>query len=136
MAIKIIYNDWREERTYKDLEEAVFENLMLGLFDYLKLTNMYVKYLEKEKDKNIKQLSEIDMPLMNVIQPMKHLKGKTTIDAIYRYLVKYERFKGAPVWDDLVKYVEDNNINLEGSYFVDLYKEVKNEKDISKDQAA
>ena len=136
MAIKIIYNDWREERTYKDLEEAVFENLMLGLFDYLKLTNMYVKYLEKEKNKNIKQLSEIDMPLMNVIQPMDHLKGKPTIDAIYRYLVKYERFKGAPVWDDLVKYVEDNNINLEGSYFVDLYKEVKNEKDISENQAA
>ena len=54
---------------------------------------------------------------------MKHLKGKPTIDAIYRYLVKYERFKGAPVWDELVKYVEDNKINLNGSYFVDLYLE-------------
>lgn len=133
--IKVIYDDWRKERTYKDLEEVVYENLLLGNFDFLRLTNTYVKYLEHLKEKQIKQLSEIDLPLMNVIQPMKHLKGKITEDAIYRYLVKYERFKGAPIWDDLVKYVEDNNINLEGSYFVDLYKEVKNEKDISEDQA-
>jgi len=135
--LKISYNDWRKERTYKDLEEAVFENLKLGYFDFRKLTEMYVKFLELEREKHTKQLSEIDLPLMNLIQPMKHLEGKPTKDAIYRYLVKYERFKGAPVWDELVKYVEDNNINLSGSYFMDLYnEEVKSEEDISEDQAA
>lgn len=123
--IKVIYDDWRKERTYKDLEEVVYENLLLGNFDFLKLTNTYVRYLEHLKEMQTKQLSEIDLPLMNVIQPMKHLKGKITKDAIYRYLVKYERFKGAPIWEELVKYVEDNNINLEGSFFVDLYKEEK-----------
>ena len=53
--------------------------------------------------------------------PMKHLEGKPTKDAIYRYLVKHERFKGAPVWDEMVEYVKTNNINLEGSDFSDLY---------------
>lgn len=127
MAIKILYDDYRKERTYKDFEEAVFENLELGSFDFLRLTNLYVKHLERLKRSYESQIAEVDMPLMQVIQPMKHLKGKPTIDAIYRYLVKYERFKGAPVWEELVKYVEDNNINLEGSFFMDLYKEIKDD---------
>ena len=121
--IKVTYDDWRNTRTYKDLEEVVYENLLLGYFDFLKLTNTYVRFLEHNKELRNKQLSEIDLPLMNLIQPMKHLEGKPTKDAIYRYLVKYERFKGAPVWDELVKYVEENNINLNGSYFMDLYNE-------------
>lgn len=134
--IKVTYDDWRNTRTYKDLEEVVYENLLLGYFDFLKLTNTYVRFLEHNKELRNKQLSEIDLPLMNIVQPMKHLEGKPTKDAIYRYLVKYERFKGAPVWDELVKYVEENNINLNGSYFMDLYnEEVKDEKDISEDQA-
>lgn len=124
--IKVLYDDERGLQGYKsyyDIYEMFFENLVDGKVNFNQLSNLYVKHLEKVEAEHIKQLGEIDMPLMNVIQPMKHLKGKPTIDAIYRYLVKYERFKGAPVWEDLVKYVQENNINLKGSYFVDLYLE-------------
>lgn len=119
--IKINYDDYRGEREYDDLEQAIYENLCEHKIDFFKVIKCYTRTLEIEKYKHEEQLSEIDLPLMNVIDPMKHLEGRPTKDAIYRYLVKYERFKGAPIWEDLVKYVKENNINLEGKYFNDLY---------------
>lgn len=127
--MKVIYDDERGERTYRDEREMFYECLVNGKVDFSVLASIYVKYLKDLKYLHTKQLSEIDMPLMNVIKPMQHLKGKPTIDAIYRYLVKYERFKGAPVWSELVEYVKENNINIEGSYFVDLYSEVEDDSE-------
>lgn len=123
--MKVIYDDERGERYYDNIDQIILENLIDNRLDFNRVSQLYVKHLETLEYIHTKQLSEIDMPLMQVIDPMPHLKGKPAIDAIYRYLVKYERFKGAPVWDDLVKYVEDNNINIDGSYFCDLYLEAK-----------
>lgn len=121
--MKVIYDDERGEVYYDNIDQMILENLVNKKLDFNKINQLYVRHLETLDHIHTKQISEIDIPLMQVIQPMKHLKGKTTIDAIYRYLVKYERFKGAPVWDELVEYVRTNNINIEGSYFVDLYLE-------------
>lgn len=119
--MKVIYDDERGEVYYYNIDQMILENLVEKKLNFNKVSQLYVKHLENLEHLHTKQLSEIDMPLMQVIDPMKHLKGKPTIDAIYRYLVKYERFKGAPIWDELVEYVKTNNINIEGSYFVDLY---------------
>lgn len=127
--MKVIYDDERGERTYDNEREMFYECLINRRVDFSVLASIYVKYLQDLEYLHTKQLSEIDMPLMNVIKPMKHLQGKPTIDAIYRYLVKYERFKGAPVWDELVEYVKENNINIESSYFVDLYSEVEDDSE-------
>lgn len=121
--MKVIYDDERGEVEYDNMDQVILENLINKKLDFIRVSQLYTKHLETLEQLHNKQISEVDMPLMQVIEPMSHLKGKITIDAIYRYLVKYERFKGAPVWDDLVKYVEDNNINIHGSYFCDLYKE-------------
>ena len=121
--ITVKYDDARGVVNYEKLEDVVFENLLNGSLDFISICAQYTKTLEMFKNKYEKQISEADYPLMNTILPMKHLKGKPAKDAIYRYLVKYERFKGAPVWEELVKYVEDNNINISGECFRDLYKE-------------
>lgn len=124
--MKVIYDDERGEVCYDDVEHMILHNLFNKTLDFNKVSQIYVRHLEYLEQMHTKQLSEIDIPLMQVIQPMPHLKGKPAIDAIYRYLVKYERFKGAPVWDELVEYVKANNINLQGSYFCDLYLEGDN----------
>lgn len=121
--MKVIYDDERGEVYYDNIDQVIMHNLISKKLDFNKVSQLYVKHLENLEYIHTKQISEIDLPLMQVIQPMKYLEGKPTIDAIYRYLVKYERFKGAPVWDELVQYVKDNNINIEGSYFCDLYLE-------------
>ena len=121
--MKVIYDDERGEVEYDNMDQVILENLINKRLDFIRVSQLYTRHLETLEYLHAKQISEVDMPLMQVIEPMSHLKGKIAIDAIYRYLVKYERFKGAPVWDDLVKYVEDNNINIHGSYFCDLYKE-------------
>lgn len=120
-------NENGTDNYYDDFYDLFYQKMKTREVDYLKLNNAYVRYLRDKENSNMKQISEIDMPLMNTIKPMKHLKGKINNDAIYRYLVKYERFKGAPVWEELVEYVKDNNLNLNGSYFNDLYLE-KEEK--------
>lgn len=125
--MKVIYDDERGEVEYDNMDQVILENLINKRLDFMRVSQLYTKHLETLEYLHTKQISEADMPLMQVIQPMQHLKGKPTIDAIYRYLVKYERFKGAPVWDDLIKYVENNNINIHGNYFCDLYKEDTNE---------
>ena len=119
--MKVIYDDERGEVYYDNIDQLILENLIDNKLNFNKVSQLYVKHLETLNYIHQKQISEADMPLMQVIQPMSHLKGKPTIDAIYRYLVKYKRFEGAPVWKDLVQYIKDNNINIEGSYFCDLY---------------
>ena len=123
--IKVKYDDERGEVYYDDIDQVIMHNLIKKKLDFNKVSQLYVKYLENLEYAHMKQISEADIPLMNIIKPVHpgNITKKAGIDVIYRYLVKYERFKGAPVWEDLVKYVEENKINLNGSYFVDLYLE-------------
>lgn len=123
--IKVVYDDYRGERCYRSLEELFMENLELGYIDFLKLTNSYVKLLETYNNKHNKQLAEADLPLVEVAMPSKSISTKFVKDSAIRYLVKYERYKTAPIWKELLKVVEENNINLNGDFFVDLYKEEK-----------
>ena len=113
------------EESFETKEGLFFYWLTEGKVDFNKLLIQYVRYLENVQRSYENQLSEVDYPLLNTIKPTKggYLSKQNNLDAIYRYLVKYERFKGAPVYDELVEYVKDNKINLDGSYFLDLYLE-------------
>lgn len=115
------------EESFETRDDLFFYWLTEGKVDFNRLSVNYVQYLEYEKQYLEKQLSEADYPLMNTIKPNKggYLSKQNNLDAIYRYLVKYERFKGTPVYDELVEYVKKNKINLDGSYFLDLYLEEK-----------
>lgn len=127
--MKVIYDDERGEVYYDNIDQVIMHNLISKKLDFNKVSQLYVKYLENLEYIHTKQITEADYPLMNIIKPVHPgiINKKAGMDAIYRYLVKYERFKGAPVWDELVEYVKDNKINIEGSYFCDLYNEVKND---------
>lgn len=119
------------EESFETKEDLFYYWLVNGKVDFNKLLIKYVCYLENVQRSYENQLSEADYPLLNTIKPTKggYLSKQNNLDAIYRYLVKYERFKGAPVWDELVEYVKKNKINLDGSYFLDLYlEENKNER--------
>lgn len=126
--MKVIYDDERGEVYYDNIDQVIMHNLIKKKLDFNKVSQLYVKYLEREEYLHTKQITEADHPLINIIKPIHpgNIDKKAGIDAIYRYLVKYERFKGAPVWDELVEYVKANNINIEGSYFCDLYLEGDN----------
>lgn len=109
------------EKSYYDEEEMFFDLLELKRVSFPKLVEVYTKYLELENEKHRMQLSEIDAPLIEVFNKSRHLSVEMTKDCIVRYLVKYDRFKNAPIQEDLVKHIKDNNINLDGMYYRDLY---------------
>ena len=120
--IKIIYDDERGYKEYQNIKELIFENLVSRRFDYNEITKMYVEYLQEQEYKHKRQLSEIDMPLIETYEKSKHLSIKNTKDCIVRYLVKYNRFKNAPINEELIKYAKDNNLNLDGFCYNDIYK--------------
>lgn len=118
--IKVIYYNGYEQ-SYENLDELFFTSLVKGDVDFNKLSAQYVKYLKMLEHNHTKQLSETDIPLIEVVFPTKHLSDKQMKDVVARYLVKYGRFENAPIWKELMSYVEENKINIEGEYCRDLY---------------
>lgn len=119
--IKIQYDDERGIREYHNMNQVFYENLMERKVNFVDLTERYTMYLQALEDAHIKQVSEIDLPLIDVVFPSKHLTDKQKKDAIARYLVKYERFRNAPIWNELEAYIVQNKININGDYYRDLY---------------
>lgn len=118
--IKIIYNNGYEQ-SYENLNELFFVSLVNGAIDFNNLSTQYVKYLKMLESNHTKQLSEMDIPLIEAVFPSKHLSDKQRKDVVARYLVKYGRFENAPIWKELMSYVEENKININGEYCGDLY---------------
>ena len=114
-----------KEKIYEKYTDLIFELLINKKISYVDLSNQYINYLEINKQITDKQLAEADYCLIETIKPTKQHKGKRNRDSIYRYLVKYKRFETAPIGEELKKYVEENNINLKGNFYTDLYNEVK-----------
>ena len=120
--IKIIYDNGYEQ-SYENLDELFFASLVKGDVDFNKLSVQYVEYLKMLEYNHTKQLSETDIPLIEVVFPSKHISGKQKKDIAARCLVKYGRFENAPIWKDLMSYIEENKININGEYCRDLYLE-------------
>lgn len=120
IMIKIIYNNGYEQ-SYENLNELFFVSLVNGAIDFNNLSTQYVKYLKMLESNHTKQLSEMDIPLIEAVFPSKHLSDKQRKDVVARYLVKYGRFENAPIWKELMSYVEENKININGEYCRDLY---------------
>ena len=118
--IKIIYGNGYEQ-SYENLNELFFVSLVNGTIDFNNLSTQYVKYLKMLESNHTKQLSEMDIPLIEAVFPSKHLSDKQRKDVVARYLVKYGRFENAPIWKELMSYVEENKININGEYCRDLY---------------
>lgn len=122
--MKVIYDDERNTRYYKDEYEMFFENLKDRKLDFNELTKLYLKYLQCLEDIFRKQMCEADYSLIDYIQKGKLSdKNKHIKDCAVKYLVKYERFKGAKIYDELKQYVKDNNLNLKSDYYLNLYLE-------------
>lgn len=119
--MKVIYNDERGEVNYADIYQMFFENLNDRKIDFNKLSKLYVDYLQQEELKYKKQLSEADIPLAEIFDNNKHNTIENKKCYIARYLVKYGRFKGTPFYDELLKFVEEKNINLNQAYYIDLF---------------
>lgn len=85
---------------------------------------MYTSYLEGRKQLLKNQLSEANVQLVGYIENtvITGKKKKYVKDGAIRYLVKYERFKNAPINQKLQLYIKENNINIDGSFYLDLYK--------------
>ena len=118
--IKIIYDNGYEQ-SYENLDELFFVSLVSGTIDFNNLSTQYVKYLKMLESNHTKQLSETDIPLIEVVFPSKCLSDKQRKDVVARYLVKYGRFENAPIWKELMSYIEENKININGEYCRDLY---------------
>lgn len=119
--MKIIYNDERGERHYDDIYEMFFENLKNRKVDFNLLLKMYVDYLQLEEEKYKKQVSEADIPLAEIFENSKHNTDEKIKYYIARYLLKYERFKGTPFYNELLDFVKEKNINLNQSYYIDMF---------------
>ncbi len=116
--INICTND---EEDYKSLEELFFKKLLTGEIDYIKLSKEYVDYLEHKRNEMQKQLAEADFPLSDYFRYGKLPKSQEiTKKATARYLVKYKRFKGSQFYDELLEYIKENNINVNGDFYMDL----------------
>ncbi len=110
-----------ETKYYDDYQALILNCLLNEKIKFEDITTEYIRYLETLKSINNKQLAEADYCLIENIKPTKQHKGKYNKDATYRYLVKYKRFETAPIGEELKKYIKDNNINLKGQFYQDLY---------------
>lgn len=119
--MKVIYNDERGEVKYDDIYQMFFENLKNRKVDFNLLSKMYVDYLQLEEMKYKKQVSEADIPLAEIFENSKHNTVENRKCYIARYLVKYGRFKGTPFYNELLDFVKEKNINLDQSYYIDLF---------------
>lgn len=119
--MKVIYDN-KEEVEYSDIYEMFFENLKERKINFNMLSQRYVDYLQMQETKHIKQICEADIPLAEVFSNDKHNSTEDRMCYIARYLVKYERYKGTPFYNNLLRFVAEKNINLNGSYYVDMFK--------------
>jgi len=117
-----------QEEYYKDYEELFYTKLVERKVDFHRITQCYIQYLQEMEDINRKQLAICDIPLIETLTNDKHNK-KYRNDYIARYLKKYHRCDNMPFIKDLNKIIEEHNINLDGDFYVDLYKvgEIDNE---------
>ena len=111
-----------QEETYEDYEELFYTKLVERKVDFNKLTQCYIQYLQIMEDMNRKQLAIVDIPLIEILTNDKR-NEKYRKDYIARYLKKYGRCDGMPFIEDLDKIVEEHNLNLDGDYYYNLYKE-------------
>lgn len=118
-------NDNLQEEVYKDYEELFYTKLVQRKVDFNSILQCYIFYLQKMEDINKKQLAICDIPLIEVLTDDKH-NEKYRKDYIARYLKKYDRCDGMPFNEKLEKIIKDHNINLDGDYYVDLYKKEVN----------
>ena len=117
-----------QEEIYKDYEELFYTKLVERKVDFNRLTQCYIKYLQIMEDINKKQLSIVDIPLIEILTDDKrNLKYRK--DYIARYLKKYRRCDGMPFIKDLDKIVKEHNLNLDGDYYWDLYKVKDSDKE-------
>lgn len=119
--MKVVYDDERGEKKYKDEHEMFYDCLVQRKVNFNILTNMYVKYLQSEEDKYKKQISEADIPLAETFENSKHNSIENRKCYIARYLVKYERFKGTSFYNELLEFIKEKNLNLDGSYYIDMF---------------
>lgn len=119
--MKVIYDDERGEVIYDDIYQMFFENLKYRKVDFNKLVNLYVMFLQNEETKYKKQVNEADIPLAETFENSKHNSIENRKCYIARYLVKYERFKGTPFYDELLEFIKEKNINLDGDYYIDMF---------------
>ena len=121
--LKVTMN--KKEKEFRDVEHFFFYCLTNKYVNFFDLLSMYVSDLEESKQKHLKQLAEADMPLIEFIIDGKPPKKRPeTIDVGIRYLLKYGRFKNAPIQKTLEKIAKENNINIEGDYYMNLYNKV------------
>lgn len=125
--IKVLYDDYRGLREYKNIDEMVFENLLEHKLSFIKMSNSYVRTLEIEKENNTKQLAIVDIPLIETLTDDKR-NAKYRKDYIARYLKKYNRCDGMPFVEELDKIVEEHKLNLDGDYYYNLYLESKGDE--------
>ncbi len=119
-------NEELQEETYRDYEELFYTKLVQRKVDFNRILQCYISYLQSVEDTTKKQLAMCDIPLIEVLTDDKR-NAKYRKDYIARYLKKYGRCEGMPFNDELEKLIEEHNINLDGDYYVNLYKkEVKN----------
>lgn len=118
--LKIIENGIEEE--YEDYDEMLYKKLLDNKLNFIKVSNIYVQTLEIEKRNKDKQLSIVDIPLIEILTDDKR-NAKYRKDYIARYLKKYGRCDGMPFIKDLDKLVEEHKLNLDGDYYYNLYNE-------------
>ena len=117
--IKVIENGIEEE--YKNYDEMLYKKLLDNKLNFIWVSNIYVQTLEIEKRNKDKQLSIVDIPLIEVLTDDKR-NAKYRKDYIARYLKKYGRCDDMPFIKDLDKLVEEHKLNLDGDYYYNLYK--------------
>lgn len=118
--LKIIENGVEEE--YYDYEDLFYNKLKDRKVDFNKIVQIYTRYLQHLEDMNRKQLSIVDIPLIEILTDDKrNAKGRK--DYIARYLYKYGRCDGMPFKEELDKIIEGHNLNLDGDYYCNLYNE-------------
>ncbi len=108
---------------YNSLEDLFFNKLKNKDIDFTKLSETYIRYLEYEKDLMNQQINEADIPLINAYKKHKGITKNDAKNLIIRYLIKYKRFKGAPIFTQLEQIAREENLDLEGGYICNLYKE-------------
>ncbi len=118
--IKII--DELDEEIYKDYNELFYTKLVQRKVNFNSITNEYIAYLQMLEDINKKQLAICDIPLIETLTNDKHNR-KYRNDYIARYLKKYGRCDGMPFINELDKIIKEHNINLDGDFYCDLYKD-------------
>ena len=115
-------NEGIQEEVFEDYIELFYTKLVERKVDFNAILQSYVRYLQVMEDINKKQLAICDIPLIEVLTDDKR-NAKHRKDYIARYLKKYNRCDGMPFYVDLDKIIKEHNINLDGDYYCDLYKE-------------